>query len=318
VDELKAIWRKVGGGSVVRQVIREHMVVSTALGAASVGVSRKGLEIVRNAMSLKLTQRFAKLSRPFFDDCREHAEREFALSAVEPTDVVWTLWLQGEEQAPDVVRACLRSAREHLSGKRVVVLTEDNWRDFVELPPWIEEKLASGAITRTHLSDLIRLELLTRFGGMWVDATVFFTGAPPAYVADSDLFLYQLLKPGLDGQSIRTSSWLMTAQAPSKILILARELLFEYWRHYDHMMDYYLIHYCLEAAIDAHPDEWARVVPASNEVPHMLLLRLGDPFDADVFAGICEQTSVHKLSYKLADDVLGDQSNYLNQAVLGQ
>ena len=33
----------------------------------------------------------------------------------------------------------------------------------------------SGQITKTHLSDLLRLELLIRYGGTWIDATVFCT-----------------------------------------------------------------------------------------------------------------------------------------------
>lgn len=43
----------------------------------------------------------------------------------------------------------------------------------MEFPKYIEEKWKRGVITHTHMTDLLRLELLIRYGGTWIDATVF-------------------------------------------------------------------------------------------------------------------------------------------------
>ncbi|MCI1998803.1 MAG: capsular polysaccharide synthesis protein [Olsenella sp.] len=303
MSDFRSIWDKVGGGDVVRQVFREHMATSTALATLAVGTSRKGLEIVRNVMQLKLCQRIRSKMAGDLPELKEQVEREYTASTVRHNDTVWTLWLQGEDAAPEIVRACIASMREHLPNKRVAVLDEGTMLEGVTLPEHVMRKYEAGTITRTHLSDLLRLELLTTVGGTWADATVWLSGTPEAFVTDSDLFMYQSMKPGLDGKSICMSSWLMTAQAPSRILLLARDLLYRYWERSDRMDDYFLVHYMLQMAIDEYPDEWARVVPSSNSTPHVLLLRLGEAFDEAVFDGVCAQTAVHKLTYKGVEEM---------------
>ena len=51
-------------------------------------------------------------------------------------------------------------------------------------------------------------------------------------------------------------------------------------------------------AIDAYPEEWAKVIPCSNAAPHILLLRLFEPYDDAVYKAVTEMTPFHKLSYK--------------------
>ena len=125
------------------------------------------------------------------------------------------------------------------------------------------------------------------------------------------------MKPGLDGKSLCMSSWLVTAQAPSRILLLARDLLYRYWERYDAMDDYFLLHYMLQIAIDEYPEEWRCVPPAPNSTPHVLLLRLGDPFDQHVFDVVCSQTAVHKLTYKGLDST-PHEGSYLGRILGGE
>lgn len=303
MSDFRNIWDKVGGADVVRQVFREHMATSTVLTTLAAGTSRKGLEIVREMMQLKLYQRISKKMRPDLPELLEQVEREYAESPVKHNDTVWTLWLQGEDQAPEIVRVCFESLRQHLPDKRVVVLDAHSMRGVVDMPTHIVEKYEAGIISRTHFSDLLRLELMTSMGGTWVDSTVWLSGKPSTFVTESDLFLFQNLKPGLDGKSISISSWLITAQAPSRILLLTKDLLYRYWARFDRMDDYFLLHYLMQLAIETYPEEWSNVVPSSNSMPHVLLLRLGEPFNQAVFDGVCRQTSIHKLTYKGLDQV---------------
>ncbi|MDY2924013.1 MAG: capsular polysaccharide synthesis protein, partial [Treponema sp.] len=87
-------------------------------------------------------------------------------SVHEYSDTVWWCWFQGEENAPDVAKACLESVRKNMSGKQVIVITEKNMYDYVSMPDFIIEKYKKGIISKTHFSDLLRLELLIRHGGL--------------------------------------------------------------------------------------------------------------------------------------------------------
>ena len=50
---------------------------------------------------------------------------------------------------------------------------------------------------------------------------------------------------------------------------------------------------------DRYPEEWNRVVPFSNSVPHILLLRLFDEYNDEIWNAVTAMTPFHKLTYKL-------------------
>lgn len=83
---------------------------------------------------------------------------------------VWLMWWQGLDNAPELVRRCYASWQHHNPGWRVVFLDEANFRDYVD----IDDILASGNTFKLQaMSDIIRIYLVSRHGGVWVDATCF-------------------------------------------------------------------------------------------------------------------------------------------------
>ena len=82
--------------------------------------------------------------------------------------VIWMLWLQGEENAPLLVKRCIESWRVKNPTWSVELLTE---ADVDSLWDTDEERLAAGKMSKAALSDLVRMKLLLSRGGVWVDAT---------------------------------------------------------------------------------------------------------------------------------------------------
>ena len=70
---------------------------------------------------------------------------------------IWLCWWQGLDHAPRIVQRCVESIREYAGDRRVIVITEDNYRDYVTFPDWMMRKYHEGTIARTHLSDLLRM-----------------------------------------------------------------------------------------------------------------------------------------------------------------
>lgn len=62
---------------------------------------------------------------------------------------------------------------------------------YVDIPDYILQKYKQGKMTRTHLSDIVRLLLLSKYGGVWIDSTILLTNELPHYVIESPLFIYQ-------------------------------------------------------------------------------------------------------------------------------
>lgn len=199
MQRLKDILKKQGGIELIKQYAKGGALF-TAIGEfVLLGKSRTALEILRLSATLKIKQ---KLQRKY-KGVLEQFDREYDESVKhEKSDKVWVCWFQGMDRAPHLVRACYRSLRENLPDKEIILITSENMSDYVTFPDYIIEKWEKGQITHTHMTDLLRLELLIQYGGTWVDATVLCTSKQeqiPDWYFNSNLFFFQTLKPGRDG-----------------------------------------------------------------------------------------------------------------------
>lgn len=302
------LFRKVGGKEILRQYIQAHVLLFALVQSVLLGFSKKSLEIVRLAVNNRILGKLRKKYCAFIEQYKSNFDK--TLPRIR-SNKVWICWLQGIDNAPELVQKCCRTITENLPDREVVLITEANYRSYVTFPRHIQEKIDRGVITRTHFSDLLRLELLNEYGGTWIDATVYLSGKDiPEYMLDSDLFLFQDLKPGFDGHCTCISSWFMTACTNHPILMLTKELLYEYWKKNTRMVDYFLLHDFFQLAIEAYPEEWSRVVPFSNSVPHILLLRMFECYDEQMWEAVKGMTCVHKLSYKFEREQADRKGTY--------
>lgn len=296
MKELLHLFKKVGGKKILHQYARAHVLPFFSLLTVILGFSRKSLEIVRLAVSNRILCKMRKKYHRFIEQYKISHSTNFVRTY---SDIIWVCWLQGMETAPNIVQCCYHSLTTHITNKEIILLTENNYRDYVNFPIYIQKKIDQGEISKTHMSDLLRLELLTHYGGTWIDATVFCSGDNiPEYMLNADLFLFQDLKPGLDGHCTCISSWFITASSNHPILQLTLALLYEYWRVHSKMIDYFLFHYFFQLAVEAYSEFWKQVIPFSNATPHILLLRLFEPYDAKTWEAVKSICCFHKLSYK--------------------
>ena len=299
---LKETFQKQGGMKLIKQYVRNG-VIGTAVGEfLLLGKDRVALEQLREAVQLKLRKKLEKKYYKVLVDFDKNYDKDCEHKS---SNKVWICWFQGIENAPPIVQKCYESIKTNLKDRDVVLITAENMNQYVQFPDYILDKWKSGVITNTHLTDLLRLELLIRYGGTWVDATVFCSANReniPDYLLDSDLFFYQTLKPGRDGHVIYSSSWYMTARTNNRILMATLELCYEYWKNSNRLMDYYLLHDFFAIVLDFYPVDWHRVIPRDNSTPHILLLRLFDQYDEEMWNAIKGQAPFHKLSYKFKED----------------
>lgn len=298
---LKEIFEKQGGTGLLKQYWHSGALGTAVCQFLLLGKSRTALEILRLSAQFKgrrkLFKRYKK-ELSAFDESYEQLPQESA-------NRVWVCWLQGMENAPELVQKCYESLKANLTGKEITVITAENMGQYVDFPDYVLDKWKKGIITNTHLTDLLRLELLIRHGGMWLDSTVLCTRPIeqiPGYYFDSDLFFYQFLKPGRDGHSHLCSSWLMSAKTNNKLLMAVRHLCYCYWKKENKMLDYFLLHDFLSICMEHYKDIQNAIVPCSNEAPHILLLRLFEPFDQKIYDAVLEQTPFHKLTYKFSPE----------------
>ena len=298
---LKEIFEKQGGMTLVKRYWKSGALFTAVGQFLLLGKSRTALEILRLSTQLKAKQ---KLEKKYKKKLEEFDQQYDISLSHEKSNKVWVCWFQGMENAPELVRKCYRSLQENLTDRHIIFITSENMAEYVQFPDFVLDKWKKGQITHTHMTDLLRLELLIRYGGMWIDATVLCTSKRediPEFYFDSDLFVYQVLKPGRDGHAQLMSSWLISAKSNNKILMAARHLCYEYWKENSEMLDYFLLHDFISITFEYYPEDWKNIIPRDNAAPHMLLLRLFDQYNERMWDAIKAQTPFHKLSYKFTD-----------------
>lgn len=240
---------------------------------------------------------------------RQQSEKEEHIKISE--DYVWICWLQGMENAPELVQICFNSVRYWLKGKKVIVITSENYKQYVELPDFIIEKWKNGIISNTHFSDLLRVELLIHYGGLWLDATTFLTGDLPEYITRQDFFVYR--NGWMDMEMINMASWLIYSRYTNNIILLeTKKLLYKYWEKYNYIKNYFLLHMFFRMVTDKYQVEWEKV-PYFNQIDsHLLMEEFEKKFDPARINEIKRLTSVHKLSYKFKGNSVSFIENYLN------
>lgn len=316
------LFKKVNGIQILKQYAGGHVLIYALLMTVLNGLSKKSLEIVRLSVGNKQMKKLRNKYRHFVNDyiaSKQQISRtityNYSSTKHEENNnskqrCIWFCWFQGLEAAPEIVKHCYASLKKNITDREIVVITEDNYRNYVKFPEYIENKVYAGIISRTHMSDLLRLELLKNYGGTWIDATVYLTGKLPSYMLDDDLFLFQNLKPGLDGHSTCISNWFMTAEVDNNIVNLTLALLYEYWCRNNGLIDYFIFHDFFQIAIEQYPEEWNKVVPVNNSTPHILLLRLFEKYSEEIWDAVKKQTSVHKLTYKFTNEQAEMPSTY--------
>lgn len=123
------------------------------------------------------------------------------------------LWLQGLSQAPYVVRKCHESWLERNPAWEVTLLDEHGVEGYAS----VDYRIGNLPNLRSqHKADLMRLDLLARYGGVWVDSTCF-------CVRPLEEWLPPLMRSGFfafaqPGKDRLISSWLLAAK-PENILV---------------------------------------------------------------------------------------------------
>ena len=229
---------------------------------------------------------------------------------------IWICWWQGLENAPEIVKVCVDSIKRNVGDYEVIVITDDNCKEYVKFPDWLEEKRKNGIISRTIYSDLLRLNLLSQYGGIWIDSTFFCTGT--CFEDYIKLPLWSIKRPDYLHCSIASgyfANYSLGCDYEHRYVFAAvRDFLYNYWKCYDRLVDYLLTDYAIvlvQKHIHKIADHFANIEP-NNKWCDELYKVLGQPYDEIIWKRISEDTLLYKLTWKQSfpKEVDGKQTFY--------
>jgi hypothetical protein len=216
---------------------------------------------------------------------------------------IWMFWYQGWKSAPAVVQVCRESWINANRGWKVRSLSVDDVSTYVNL----HDVLRGKKISHTTYADVLRVNLLARYGGVWVDATTFC--ATPL-----DQWLLPLMQSGFfafsrPGPDRIISNWFIASQRDNPSI--------ECWRKHTERacllteeedpyfwLDRRWHRYLFEEGLLTNPSArsvWLNTPHVSADGSHIVQwhLRQGSAKD-DVLQYFCDgRIPIHKLSWKI-------------------
>ena len=110
------------------------------------------------------------------------------LSKESSSNNIWVFWWQGYDAAPLLVKKCIDSIIKNTGNHPVILITKENWKNYTDIPDYIIEKVEKGIVSLTHFSDILRMALISKNGGLWLDATIFVSKEIPEYCFELPYF----------------------------------------------------------------------------------------------------------------------------------
>ena len=160
---------------------------------------------------------------------------------------IWIMWYQGIQFAPQIVKSCVKSVIINRGKHKVFIINKYNIDNFIKIPSYIYEKLNNGSFTITHFSDIVRSGLLYKYGGFWIDSTLFITS--PLVNINYTFFTIKknntVIRPFMKR---RWTGFFLGTTKKSFISTFCYIGFLIYWKKYNSLINYFLLDYVLYIA----------------------------------------------------------------------
>lgn len=242
--------------------------------------------------------------------------------------IIWTMWQQGEAQMPDTVQASMKTIKDFTKRNdcKFYLLTDENLADFINIPRDITEKYKKKELTAAHYSDIIRFSLLYKYGGIWMDATLFISPYATLEMFEGDFFTLNHPPIGTN-QMERTvgdfkwAGFFLAGKKGKPYFKHIRDLYLYYVRKYPVFIHYLMMDYFILSEYKCNPyfESLVDRLPILAPAERVWFLRdhAHDLFDEKEWEEVLKTTPIMKTTYKIKkEEVL--PGSYLDQLLQGK
>ncbi len=147
---------------------------------------------------------------------------------------VWVLWMQGFNNAPPVVKKCLERLKQLNVDCNIHELDMNNLPQYIDM----NDLFLGTNMSNNHRANLIRLILLKKYGGVWIDSTVLCHVSISSWLPTKEGF-FCFNRPSNDRL---LSNWFIYAAANNYIIDEWYTKTVEYWTGREKAHKYFWMH----------------------------------------------------------------------------
>jgi hypothetical protein len=186
-------------------------------------------------------------------------------------NIIWIYWNGPIDEAPPFVQYAIKSWSAKNINWKIHVLSDETLAEFIEPPTADHMRMVQAK------SDVIRLSLLNRYGGVWVDATC-------SCVLPLDHWLLPLMQSGFfafpdtyPGRIIQ--SWFLASEPRNYLIEKWREKASQYYKKRGRLLHYFWVMHLFEYIVRTDKRAatiWAATPKISAKGPILLKRMLSD------------------------------------------
>ena len=133
---------------------------------------------------------------------------------------IWINWFQGWDNAPEIAHTCVKSWRQYNPGWDIKLLSNENHAEYADF----DERVPNLKQNNIDKSDLLRVSLLAKHGGVWADSTLFCNKPLDDWILDyKDYFVFTRKDNLMD-------NWFMMSNGENFVAQKMYELAVDYWK----------------------------------------------------------------------------------------
>lgn len=215
---------------------------------------------------------------------------------------IWVCWWTGEETAPELVKQCIKSIRKQSGSHPVNFIDKNSYSVYIDIPEYMMGKVEEGKMGLAHLSDYMRISLLEKYGGLWLDSTIFCADMVPEAYFELPFFTCKSnpISCGYLSQ-MRWTTFVLGGWKGNIFYRFMKEALEEYWSKEKVAIDYLFFDYLIELARCEIPEilKCMENVPINNLHRDDLQAAMNQAIGSECFERtISSDTVLYKLSWR--------------------
>lgn len=219
---------------------------------------------------------------------------------------IFTYW-HNEYELPPLIQLCRASLKKYISSEfDLIILNENNYKDWIDVD--IEE--LKNRFSKAHFTDLLRLRLLEKWGGFWLDATCLLSEdfySATETIRQQNHFLFSYVNS-------RTGTWFMWSKPTSYVITMAAEVLTLWWEKENKLTNYFMVHDIIEMLYwvdNEYKKYWDSMYKLHPKNALSLLRAYNSACPEEEFNNMLSSSFVHKLNYKYdANKIIKNSSLY--------
>lgn len=168
-----------------------------------------------NILKLRQQMTYTKIKKIVPSSLRKliSVKQYHATEVITAKTQIYVMWWTGLETMPEIVRLCYDNLCNNAKLHPIILITKDNYstvlpNSIVTDIKEVVDLYNNDKICIQHLSDIVRTLILSKIGGIWIDATIYVTSNWDDKLIGKSFFSgRRTIKYANSGKSITKGQW---------------------------------------------------------------------------------------------------------------